>query len=83
MKAQPELLARIVVDADVMTGKPVVRGTRLTVQFVLGLLAAGASEGEVLEEYPGLTREDVRACLAFAASALDSSVFVPLSPEAA
>jgi len=57
---------RIIVDAGILAGKPVVRGTRLAVEFILDLLAAGQSESEILENYPGLTREDVLACLAYA-----------------
>lgn len=57
---------RIVVDPEILAGKPVIRGTRLAVEFVLELLAEGLSEREVLESYPGLTREDVLACLAYA-----------------
>ena len=57
---------RITVDPEVLVGKPVVRGTRLAVEFVLELLAAGQTEAEILDEYPGLTREDVLACLAYA-----------------
>ena len=56
------LLERIILDPIVMTGKPVIKGTRLTVQFILGLLAYGASEEEILEEYKGLTRKDIKAC---------------------
>ncbi len=77
------LLKRIAVDPQVMVGKPVIRGTRITVQFVLGLMAAGQSIGEILSEYEGLAREDVLACLLFATQALDTSTFVPLRPEAA
>jgi uncharacterized protein (DUF433 family) len=50
-----------------MTGKPVIKGTRLTVAYVLNLLAHGATEEEILEEYSRLTREDIRACLLFSA----------------
>lgn len=77
------LLKRIAVDPQVMVGKPVIRGTRITVQFVLGLMASGQSIGEILSEYEGLAREDVLACLLFATQALDTSTFVPLRPEAA
>lgn len=58
---------RIVVDPEVLAGKPVIRGTRLAVEFILELLAAGQSENELLTNYPGLTREDVLACLSYAA----------------
>jgi uncharacterized protein (DUF433 family) len=57
--------ARIVLDPAVLTGKPVVRGTRLSVDFIIGLMADGWSEAEILRNYPGLTREDLAACLAY------------------
>lgn len=57
---------RIIVDPAILAGKPVIRGTRLAVEFILELLAAGESETEILESYPGLTREDILACLAYA-----------------
>jgi uncharacterized protein (DUF433 family) len=57
---------RIVVDPEILVGKPVIRGTRLAVEFVLELLAAGQSENEILASYPGLTREDILACLSYA-----------------
>lgn len=57
---------RIVIDPDICNGKPVVRGTRITVQTILEFLAAGDSVQDVLEEYPGLSREDVQACLDYA-----------------
>lgn len=60
-------LDRITVDPAVRFGKPCVRGTRLTVGDVLGYLASGMSEAEVLADFPQLTHEDVRACYAFAA----------------
>jgi uncharacterized protein (DUF433 family) len=60
------LSERIVVDPEVLAGKPVIRGTRLTVEFILELLAAGQSESELLTDYPGLTRDDILACLSYA-----------------
>jgi len=57
---------RIAVDSDVMAGKPVIRGTRQAVEFILELLAAGQSEDEILANYPGLTREDIPASLSYA-----------------
>lgn len=60
------LSERIVLDAEVLAGKPVIRGTRLAVEFILELLAAGQSEDEILRNYPGLTREDILACLSYA-----------------
>jgi uncharacterized protein (DUF433 family) len=60
------LSERISVDPEILAGKPVIRGTRLAVELILELLAAGQSEQDVLQEYPGLTREDILACLAYA-----------------
>jgi uncharacterized protein (DUF433 family) len=57
---------RIVVDPEILAGKPVIRGTRLAVEFILELLAAGQSESELPANYPGLTREDILACLSCA-----------------
>lgn len=57
---------RIEVNPDVLVGKPVVRGTRLAVELILELLAAGESESDLLASYPRLTREDLLACLAYA-----------------
>ena len=75
---EQQLLQRITLDPAVLVGKPVIRGTRLSVQYVLGLLAAGASTEEILDEYAGLTTEDVQACLLFARDALDHTSFLPL-----
>ena len=58
---------RIVLDPEVRFGKPIVRGTRVTVGDVLSYLAAGMSEDEILADFPYLAREDIRACLAYAA----------------
>ena len=60
------LSERIVLDPEVLCGKPVIRGTRLAVELILDLLAAGESENTILTDYPGLTREDILACLSYA-----------------
>jgi uncharacterized protein (DUF433 family) len=73
-----QLLDRIVLDPKVMAGKPIIRGTRLTVEFVLNLLAHYATEAEILEEYTGLAAEDLRACLLFATKSLGSTSYMPL-----
>lgn len=69
MKAT-ELLNRIEIDPRVMLGKPVVRGTRVTVEILLEKLAAGASMEEILADYPNLGRDDVLAALAYARQAV-------------
>lgn len=66
-----ELLARITLRPDQCGGRPCVRGLRIRVSDVLGLLAAGASEAEILEDYPYLERADIAACLLYAARRLD------------
>ena len=76
-----QLLERIGLDPDVMAGKPVVKGTRLTVEYIVNLLAHGADVEEVLAEYQGLTRDDIQACLLFAAKSLQDSAFMPLVLE--
>ena len=70
-------LSRIALDPAVLAGKPVVRGTRLSVEFVLGLLAEGWSEADILDNYPDLTGDDVRACLAYARDALAAERVYP------
>lgn len=69
---------RITVDPDVLVGKPVVRGTRLAVEFVVELLAQGWSETEILRNYPGLEREDIQACLRYASALLHAEKVYPL-----
>jgi len=65
MKDQ-QLLERITLNPKVMVGKPVIKGTRLTVEYILNLLAHGATVTEIIEEYKGLTQEDIQACFLFA-----------------
>ncbi len=61
-----QLLERIVLNPKVMAGKPVIRGTRLTVDYILNRLAHSATEKDLLDEYEGLVEEDIRACYLFA-----------------
>ncbi len=62
-----DLLERIAIDPNIRFGKPCVRGTRISVGDVLGYLAGGMAEDEMPRDFPQLTREDIRACLAYAA----------------
>lgn len=82
MKEQ-QLLERITLNPKVMVGKPVIKGTRLTVEYVLNLLAHGATIIEILQEYNGLTSEDIQACLLFATRSLENTAFMPLATEPA
>lgn len=61
---------RIIIDPKVLVGKPVIKGTRLAVEFVIDLLAQGWNEQEIMRNYPGITREDIQACLAYASETL-------------
>jgi uncharacterized protein (DUF433 family) len=82
MKDQ-ELLERITVDPKVMAGKPIIKGTRLTVEYILNLLAHGATARDILIEYKGLTEDDIQACILFATKSLESMTFMPLGLETA
>jgi len=61
---------RITVDPKVLVGKPIVKGTRISVEFVIDLLARGWTTGQILKEYDHLTSEDIQACLAYASEML-------------
>jgi uncharacterized protein (DUF433 family) len=73
----------IVSDPKILAGKPVVRGTRLAVDFILGLFAAGWTHQQVLENYPALTPESLRAVFAYAAELLGEETRIPVRPDAA
>ncbi len=77
-----QLLERITLNPKIMAGKPVIKGTRLTVEYILNLLAHGSTTEEILGEYEGLTREDIQACFLFATKSLGSTDFMPLTAEA-
>lgn len=69
---------RISIDPAVLVGKPVVRGTRLAVEFIVELLANNWTEEQILQNYPGLTRDDISACLHYAAEVLKSEKIYPM-----
>lgn len=68
---------RITLDPAILAGKPVIRGTRLSVEFIIGLLADRWSESDILAAYPGIESEDIRACLAYARDLLSSERVYP------
>ena len=82
MKDQ-QLLERIAINPKVMAGKPVIKGTRLTVEYILNLLAHGDTITEITQEYKGLTQEDIQACFLFATKSLENTTFMPLTVEMA
>jgi uncharacterized protein (DUF433 family) len=69
---------RIVIDPNVLLGKPVIRGTRIAVEFVLGLLAQGWTDTQILDQYPGLEADDIRACCGYAAALLRGEKVFPM-----
>ena len=68
---------RITLAPDLLAGKPVIRGTRLSVEFVIGLMADGWNEADILGNYSGITHEDIIACLAYARDTLGSEKVFP------
>ena len=73
-----ELLKRITYNPDIYGGKPIIRGRRLAVEHVLGQLSVGDTPEQLLEGYPWLEREDIRACLAYASAVLHAEKVYPL-----
>jgi len=80
---EPELLKRITVNPGIFGGKPIIRGRRLAVEHVLGMLAAGDSVDDLLQAYPWLEREDVLACLAYARRIVGRERVEPLAIDEA
>jgi len=74
---------RIVIDPAVLTGKLVIRGTRLAVDFIVGLLAQGWTQADTLRNYPGVTHDDIAACLQYASETLQAEKVYPLTPAGA
>ena len=72
---------RIVLDPAILAGKPVIRGTRLSVEFVIGLLADGWSEVDIVANYPGISHDDILACLAYARDRLKDERIYPTAAQ--
>jgi len=68
---------RIVIDPEILTGKPTIKGTRLAVEFIVDLLAQGWTENQIVMKYPGLTHEDILAALSYASDLLKSERVFP------
>jgi uncharacterized protein (DUF433 family) len=68
---------RIALDPKILAGKPVIRGTRLSVEYIIGLMAEGWTETEIVQNYPGISHDDIIACLAYARDALSSEKVFP------
>lgn len=78
IKMKNKLLSRIEINPNIMLGKPVIRGTRITVEIILEKLSQNISIDEILEDYPKLTREDIQAAIAYAAVALSTDEILPV-----
>ena len=80
---ETELLKRITINPEIFGGKPIIRGRRLAVEHVLGMLAAGETPETLLEGYPWLEREDIQACLLYATRVIANERVEPIFIEAA
>ena len=69
----------IVIDPQILVGKPIIRGTRLAVEFIVQLVAQGWTEEDIQKNYPGVTHEQIAACLRYAAAVLSSEKVYPLA----
>lgn len=76
------ILERISADPSILGGKPVIKGTRLSVEFVLDLLASGMTETEILEDYPHICQADILACLKYAAHSFKNEIYLELDSAA-
>jgi len=81
LQTEEQLLNRIVVNPKVMTGKPVIKGTRIPVEQILKLLAQGLSSDDILKDYPHLKKDDIMAALLYAAKIMGREEVYPLTAE--
>ena len=77
------MMKRITAHPNILGGKPTIKGTRLAVEFILNLLASDVTEDEILEDYPHITREDIHACLRYAAQSCKNEIYVDFNSVAA
>ena len=77
-----EIRNRIVLNPEILAGKPIIKGTRLSVQFIVGLLAHGETPQSIIEEYNYIDEKDIQACLLFVNDVLESNFFTPLAVSA-
>ena len=82
MAGNGKLLERVTARPDVFGGKPIVRDMRITVELILSLLSQGATQEELLDDYPGLKPDDIRACIAYAHTVIAGDTLAPVSVTA-
>ena len=73
-----EFMDRIVIDQEILSGKPVIKGTRIPVYLIIEFLGNGLTEKEVLEQYPSLTQEDVKAALLYASKCIEGEEIITI-----
>ena len=71
-------MGRITANREILGGKPIVKGTRISVEFILELLASGMTENEILQDYPHLTKDDIHACLEYAARSMKNEILLDM-----
>ena len=81
MPTNQALLARITARSDVFGGKPIIRDMRVSVELILSLLAQGVAQEDILDDYPDLEPEDVRACIAYAHAVISGDTLAAVSVE--
>ena len=81
MPANQALLARITARPDVFGGKPIIRDMRVSVELILSLLAQGVAQEDILDDYPDLELDDVRACIAYAHAVISGDTLAAISVE--
>jgi uncharacterized protein (DUF433 family) len=72
------LSKRITSNPMILGGKPIIKGTRISVEFILELLASGAMESEILQDYPHLKSKDIKACLDYAARSMQNEIYLDM-----
>ncbi len=77
------MIDHITANSKILGGKPIIRGTRLSVEFILELLASDVSEGEILKDYSHLKKDDIHACLKYAARSCKNEIYLEFDPVAA
>ena len=77
------MIERITANPHILCGKPIIRGTRISVAFILDLLASGIPEKDILEDYPHLIKQDIQACLRYAAQSFKNEIYLDLDSVAA
>lgn len=70
---------RIIIDPNILVGKPIIKGTRLTVEFIIDLLAQGWSNDDIIRNYPGITIMDIQACLSYVSASLKEEKVYPIT----